>query len=112
MRRTGIGDALEKFLAEKGEKKYQEICFGMPEWSPGNISGALTTLLRERRISKGGAKKNQSYKIREHTEEVPTGLKKYVPPIRTLARSGLTSNWDLCMRSPYDPKRDSVRLVR
>jgi len=111
-RNQGICDEVFAYLLKTGEQTYQQVCDGMLHRTRGNLSGALSTLVRYNRIVTSGDKKNQTYTVRPRTEEKSTGLKKYVPPIKPLLGSGLTSNWELCQRAPFDPAKDVGRLIR
>ena len=112
MRNMGICAAVKKYLQDNGAKKYSELCAGMPQYSPVSLSGALSTLIRDRSITYFGGKRNGAYKIYQRATESPTGPKKYIPEQRPLKNSGLLHGWQLCMRAPFDPALDVVRLLR
>ena len=109
---TGICNVLEAYLKTHGEKRHSELCTALPQYSPSNISGALSTLKRENKVVSGGRKKNATYKIKVWTAESPTGIQKYVPIFKPLKGRNAFSNWELCLRAPYDAERDAMRLVR
>ena len=112
IRNAGICDAVERCLKQDGDMRYDQLCFAMRDlYSRGNISGALSTLVRGRSIHKYGDERNATYGVRARPQESSTGVKKYVPTFVPL-KSKLFDAWANCTRAPFDPSIDEKRLIR
>jgi hypothetical protein len=112
VKNAGICDFVNNYLKRHSPLVFDEICFRMPQYTRGAISGALSTLFRNRRIHRYGDKKNATYSTRFRTEEKHDAPKRYVPEMRPLRDSGLLDGWKRCVRDPYDEHKHDRRLVR